>query len=274
MNKLTMIIMVVLLVVSCSQNRDEKIIISVMGDVPRSEIENDLIQEHIRLHNEKSNAEFMFHVGDIKDGKSPCEEEVYDRVAGYLKRLTIPVFIVPGDNEWNDCSCPDSAWVLWEKYFLSFENNWKLSIDVQRQNVRKENFAFMTKGVLLIGLNLVGGRVHDEDEWEVRNKQCAAWVEDQFSKNREYVRAAVLFLQANPDAKHKTFMESFLKSAKEFSKPIIFIHGDGHEWIYEEEWLLPNITRIQVDKGGIAPPLKIVINSDGERIINYNRNQF
>jgi hypothetical protein len=250
------------------------IIFSVMGDIPRSDGEDILIQEHIKLHNEMSKSEFMFHVGDIKSGSTPCDEKVYAKVAGYLKKLNIPTFIVPGDNEWNDCLKPESAWNFWEKYFLNFENNWQFDIEVKRQSQRTENFAFTSRGVLFIGLNLVGGIIHDTLEWKDRHSTNAQWVDVQFNKNKAEVRAAVILVQAKPNEKHADFINKFLFSAKQFARPIIFIHGDGHEWIYEESWLKPNITRIQVDKGGIAPPLKIKINYEDEKIISFDRNQF
>jgi len=262
-----------LLLLSCSP-KNETIVFSVMGDVPRSDKEDILIQEQIKSHNELSQSEFMFHVGDIKTGKSPCDEEVYSKVAGYLKKLNVPTFIVPGDNEWNDCSDPESAWNYWAKYFMEFENNWKLETKVYRQNEEKENFAFSSKGVLFIGINLVGGLVHDSTEWRERHFSNAQWVEEQFNKNKKDVRAAVIIAQANPDDKHRDFMSKFLISAEQFSKPIIFIHGDGHRWIYEESWLKPNIIRIQVDQGGIAPPLKLVMNPESKNIISYDRKQF
>ena len=261
------------LILACSTKNDS-IIFSVMGDVPRSDEEDILIQEQIKLHNEMSQSEFMFHVGDIKSGKTPCEEEVYSKVAGYLIRLNIPTFIVPGDNEWNDCTDPDSAWGFWVKYFMEFENNWKLETKIYRQNETKENFAFTSKGVLFIGLNLVGGVIHDSTEWKERHINNAEWIETQFKKNRKDVWAAVILAQANPDEKHVDFMTKFLISAEQFTKPIIFIHGDGHKWIYEEPWLKPNIIRIQVDKGGIAPPLKLTMNPGSENIISYDRDQF
>jgi len=262
-----------IIILSCS-TKNEIIIFSVMGDIPRSDEEDILIQEQIKLHNELSQSEFMFHVGDIKAGKPPCDEGVYSKVAGYLKKLNVPTFIVPGDNEWNDCSNPDSAWVFWANYFMEFENNWKHETKVYRQNKAKENFAFTSKGVLFIGLNLVGGLIHDSTEWRERHINNAQWVEKQFNKNRENVRAAVIVTQAHPKEKHQDFMNKFLISAEQFSKPVIFIHGDGHRWIYEEAWLKPNIIRIQVDQGGIAPPLKLVMNPESENIISYDRKQF
>ena len=152
--------------------------------------------------------------------------------------------------------------------------NWKLETKIYRQNELKENFAFTSKGVLFIGLNLVGGLVHDSSEWRERHISNANWIETHFDRNKKDVWAAVIIAQANPSEKHLDFMSKFLISAEQFSKPIIFIHGDGHRWIYEESWLKPNIIRIQVDKGGIAPPLKLIMNPESKNIISYDREQY
>jgi hypothetical protein len=273
MKKWIILFFVSVFVFGCASENDT-IIFSVMGDIPRSDAEDILIQEQIKSHNEISESELMFHVGDIKSGKTPCDEKVYDKVAGYLIKLNIPTFIIPGDNEWNDCASPDSAWNYWEWYFLNFENNWHIDFEVKRQTDRNENFAFVKNKVLFIGINLVGGLIHDSTEWKIRHNLNAKWIDVQFDKFNENVNSVVIFAQANPDDKHVDFMTRFLVLAEQFNRPIVFIHGDGHEWIFEEKWLLPNITRIQVDKGGIAPPLQLVLNVNSGRIISYNRNQF
>ena len=103
---------------ACQRIEMQPLVFSVMGDVPRSAYEDTLIQKQIASHNRFSPSEFMLHVGDIKNGNSPCTEENNIKVAGYLKKLSVPTFIVPGDNEWNDCTDPDQAWQYWIKHFL------------------------------------------------------------------------------------------------------------------------------------------------------------
>lgn len=264
-------VIIITLIIGCTEKRNEPLTFSVMGDVPRGEEENLIIQQQIDDFNANSNSEFMIHVGDIKAGSSPCDEEVYERVAGYLKKIKAPTFIVPGDNEWNDCDNPEEAWKYWKKHFMKFEKHWPQLSNVERQKVRTENFAFIKNGVLLVGLNLVGGTVHDSLEWELRHNQCADWIDNQFRNNNDSVRAAVIFAQAQLNEKHTDFTNKFLKYCREFKKPVIFIHGDGHRWIYDNPWLEPNLIRIQIDKGGIAPPLEVTVGKNPDQIISFNR---
>lgn len=188
-----------------------------------------------------------------------------------MKKIKAPTFIVPGDNEWNDCDNPDDAWKYWDEYFMGFEKNWDPITKVKRQKERNENFAFKKNGVLLIGLNIVGGLVHDSLEWKIRHNQCAEWIDNQFKNNKDSVRAAVVLAQAYLNEKHTDFTDRFLGICREFRKPVIFIHGDGHQWIYDNPWLEPNLIRIQIDKGGIAPPLEVTIEVNQDSIISFNR---
>lgn len=267
-------LMSMLIYCSIIKMRQEPLVFSVMGDVPRSVLEDTLLQKQIETHNRFSESEFMVHVGDIKSGKSSCDENTYMKVAGYLKKLHVPTFIVPGDNEWNDCLEPDEAWHFWEKYFMAFEKNWKNVFKVKRHKARRENFALISKGVLLVGINLVGGRIHDQAEWDQVLKCDADWIKIQFEKNRKRVRAAVVFAQANPNEKHELFMNQFREAARFFKKPVLFIHGDGHKWIYDDPWIEPNIVRVQVDQGGIAPPLQVTVTFDNRHIFEFGRNPF
>lgn len=126
--------------------------------------------------------------------------------------------------------------------------------------------------VLFLGLNLVGGRVHDPAIWKRKMEYDLDWVTMGF-KNRN-LSAAVIFAQANPGPDHALFMGGFRPVAREFGRPILFIHGDGHYWLLDQPWLEENITRVQVDKGGIADPLEVRIHLSDSVTFTFERNPF
>jgi hypothetical protein len=237
----------------------EPLTFAVMGDVPYAEGEYDLLKK--QLAELPNCAEFVVHVGDIKRGVLPCTEGIYIRVAEVLRESKPPVFIIPGDNEWNDCilPTPKTAWGYWKKQFLRFDSRWNHKLPVRRQLSRLENFAMVQKEVLIIGVNLVGGRVHDKDEWDVRQGQDVKWLEEQFSAAGSEVVSAVVLGHAFPGSKDRMRFETgFLDVAKKFDRPIAYIHGDGHKWVHDRPWKkCQNVERIQVDQGGIAPPLLV-----------------
>jgi hypothetical protein len=244
---------------SRAESPTKPIIFAVMGDVPYAEGEYDLLKK--QLSELPDQAEFVVHVGDIKPGLPPCTEDIYIRVASVLRESKPPVFIIPGDNEWNDCILPTpaTAWGYWQKHFLRFDSQWKHKLPVRRQLSRLENFAMVQRGVLFVGVNLVGGRVHDKEEWEIRQGQDVKWLEEQFEATGADVASAVVLGHAFPGSKDRArFEKGFLDVAKKFDRPIAYIHGDGHKWIHDRPWKNhQNVERIQVDQGGIAPPLLV-----------------
>ena len=242
-----------------------------MGDVPYKPEEDKLLPQQIS--DLPKDAEFVIHVGDIKGGGPPCVEAVYQKVSGMLRRSTAPVFIIPGDNEWNDCSNPgpDQAWIYWNQYFRRFDAHWNHSFPVFRQIEHEENFSFMKNGVLFVGLNIVGGLVHDPAEWRQRHSDGLHWIRRNLAKFGDEAGCLVLFGHATPQAKHNDFFEPMMAVAQEFDKPILYLHGDGHVWTYDRPFAAANILRVQVDQGGSAPPLKVTITDHATKPFQFDR---
>lgn len=249
----------------------------------KTQEEFDLI-EQVERENRLRQSEFMVHLGDIMSGGTPGTEDRYSRVAGILKQLHMPTFIVVGDNEWNDKNDPDLAWKYWNRYFMNFHDHWLKGrlvkppysriYGVEQQSIRPENFAFQRKGVLFIGINLPGGRIHDQAEWDARLPQNAEWVQGNLQRYGNVVRAAVVFAQASPQAAHNTFFEPFRAAAKLFGKPVLYIHADGHRWIKDNRWPEKNILRVQTDQVDITEPLLVTVKAEaapGEEIFQFDR---
>ncbi len=242
---------------------------AAMGDVPYAPEEDILLPKQIAEL--PAEAEFLIHVGDIKRGSVDCTEDIYAKVAGMLGKSKPPAFIVPGDNEWNDCADPDSAWELWKKHFMHFDAKWKHGLNVARQKELPENFAFVRGGVLFVGINLVGGRVHDREEWDRRHKLDLEWIQQQIKKAGDTISSLVIFGHARPAGKHDDFFKPFMKVAKDFGKPILYLQGDGHVWIHDRPFDQKNILRVQVDRGGIAPPVLVTVTDDPEQPFQFDR---
>ncbi len=240
--------------------RKPLVVFSAMGDVPYTPL------EYLRLPKEIENlpeeSAFVIHLGDIKTGQVPCDEIIYESVAAILAKSTAPVFVIPGDNEWNDCSKPDDGWALWQKHFRRFDERWKHQFAVQRQQKRDENFSFVDSDVLFIGINIVGGRVHDAAEWKQRHAENLEWTTGNLERHRHSVRSAVIFGHALPTKIHNDYFDGLSDAAALFRHPMLYLHGDGHKWIQDRPFAAQNILRIQVDQGAIAPPIKITVTDD------------
>jgi hypothetical protein len=240
-----------------------------MGDVPYAPGEDVLLPQQVAKL--PKDGEFVIHVGDIKSGKTACDEAVYQKVSGMLGKSVPPVFIIPGDNEWNDCMKPDEAWKLWDQYFMRFDRRWQHRFPIFRQLAHEENFSFVKGNVLFIGVNVVGGRVHDAAEWKQRHADSLDWVRRNLKRSGSNVSSMVLFGHALPAAKHADFFGPFSEDAKKFNKPILYLHGDGHRWIYDRPFAAKNVLRVQVDQGGIAPPMQVIVTDDKTNPFQFDR---
>jgi len=248
---------------------EKQVIFYAMGDVPYAADEDKKLVEQVA--DIPADAEFVVHVGDIKRGLPLCTEAVYQKVSTILRRSSAPVFIIPGDNEWNDCLIPAQAWKYWDQYFMKFDSQWQHGLTVARQTMREENFAFVKGHVLFVGLNIVGGRVHDAEEWQLRHAADLAWTRENLRRSAAGITSLVIFGHARPAKVHDDFFVPLSDTATEFGKPVLYLHGDGHRWTHDRPFKAKNILRIQVDQGGIAPPLKVTITSDPARPFKFDR---
>lgn len=244
-------------VARADEHAESRVAFYAMGDVPYAPAEDVLLPKQIE--NLPGDAEFLIHVGDIKRGLPLCTESVYQKVAGMLGMSEAPVFIIPGDNEWNDCLNPAQAWKYWDQYFMKFDLRWNHGLEVSRQKIREENFAFVKTGVLFVGLNIVGGKVHDVQEWKLRHAGDLDWVKSNLQQFGNDVSSLVIFGHAKPAKVHNDFFDPFSNVAEEFGKPVLYLHGDGHKWIHDRPFKAKNILRVEVDQGGIAPPVKVTV---------------
>ncbi len=241
-----------------------RIVFAALGDLPYSEPEYPILEK--QLASLAGRVELAVHVGDIKPGVLPCVESIYAEVARILKTSPVPCFIIPGDNEWNDCFQPATAWALWTKHLARLDAHWTEDWQVARQPIRDENFACDRRGVRFVGINLVGGRQQDADEWRARLAQDLAWVQKALSEETDGLVAAVVFGHALPSAKHRAFFDAFLPAVEAFRKPVLYLHGDGHRWTWDPSFGPRNLLRVQVDQGGIAPPVLISVVGEGNDV--------
>ena len=252
--------------------RAQSLQFAATGCGPYAPEEEPLLEHHIDLVNEDGKSEFLVHLGDVVSGsKRQWPESQYVKVSNILKRSKRPVFVVLGDNEWNDLANPDEGLEFWNRHFRDFEKHFANAPKLETQSSRSENFAFVSKGVLVIGLNIVGGRIHDKAEWATRLQQDADWVAEQFSKHASDTRAAVLLAQARPTAAHEPFFKQLAKSCDDWNKPVLYLHADGHVWEVEKGWRSKKLWRVQTDQVRLNPPVLVTVTEDPANPFSFDR---
>lgn len=242
------------------------------GCGPYSPEEEPLLAHHIDLVNSDGKSEFLVHLGDVVSGtKRKWPESQYELVANILKRSKRPTFVLMGDNEWNDLDDPEEGLAFWNRNFRDFEKHFAPVAALEKQSVRPENFAFVSKGVLIIGLNLVGGKVHDREEWNLRLGQNADWVDQQLKTHGHEVRSCVLLAQATPARSHDAFFQRMVESCRAWKKPVLYLHADGHVWQVEKGWRAENIWRVQTDQVKLNPPVLVTVTEDPANPFAFDR---
>lgn len=81
---------------------------AVIGDVPYGASQVAAFPGWIDDIN-AGDTDAVFHVGDIKNGSSRCDDQYYRDIKTQFDRLEAPLIYTPGDNEWTDCHRPNNG---------------------------------------------------------------------------------------------------------------------------------------------------------------------
>lgn len=251
----------------------------VIGDVPYTTEERKLLESQVL--DLKNDAEYLFHVGDLRSaqGSPKCKEKEYQQIADILKQSAAPVFVIPGDNDWNDCPNHEEGFNFWKTQFVNFEENWSLPFTVSRDSTHPENFYFIYKQVLYIGVNLVGRSIFSNDEWSDRLDYKYHWVKDLIIDHimeGQEAASVVLVSHAFPTDDHDPFfvpLKKFNKDTLEKKIPILYVNGDKHIFEFENKYLgHANVHRLGVNAKARDPPLQISVTVPGDQSGDLNAN--
>lgn len=210
---------------------------------------------------------FAVHLGDIKHVDETCNQDVIDTFVGFVKESALPMFVVVGDNEYNDCDEPEEALRRWRRDLVRFDTkHWNHDLPVNSMDNRPESFYFANKGTLFIGLNLVGTPSFNDDEWDNRLSTQVDWTIQLIDKHRtgdNEVGAIVIFGHASPNGEHDGYFDPlrrYIRDVLQNSLPILYLCGDVHSYYREPNYRdQPSWLRVRSEGGSKDPPLKVVV---------------
>ena len=214
-------------------NTHEEVIFYVTANLPFTPDEESQLKHNFATISE-SDAHFLVHLGNIHNSDvTACESTTYTRVADMMEDAsTLPIFIIPGEEDWNDCDDPDSAWDAWISTFELYNQRWDLTsvvdgdaLTVFREKNQLENWAFVVKGVLFVGVHVVNGIVPDTNEFRHRNKLNMQWIKGMSKQHEAAIRAVVVCGNAQPG--HSTnagFFAGMDLFWRDYSKPTLYVH--------------------------------------------------
>ena len=201
------------------------------------------------------------HVGDIKRSSEECVSFFYNNTATELKKASSTVFIIPGDNDWIACDNITSGVGLWKQSFHEFHKNWgnrtMFASDIKLQPSSPENFSFIHKGVIFIGINLIND-FSNATYWDEMAVNDVEWLVKNVLDQKN-ATAVVIFTHVPPKKKYSAFFAPLNKLAAVSELPFLLVHGNGHKWIKDRPFTSTNILRVQVARGKLEDPLEVSI---------------
>jgi len=251
----------------------------VMSDTPHSQHDMDLLEKQL-VSFDTNSATFVVHLGDVGLARvTQCVRQEYIDASELFAKSNLPMFIIPGNNDWNDCPNPESSWYFWRYYFARFdENNFDLPMDfpeVYRQVTRDENFAFIHHGVLFIGIHLVDGNVQSESEWLIRIQENVAWTQENLHSRADEYRSVVILGHAPPNSKvfdyffpviddlHDLTQGEFGNADTKWKKPVLYLHANkgGMERVVYRPYpdRAPAFEAVELPMGGVADPTRVTV---------------
>lgn len=249
------------------QDKPSSISFAVIGDVPYGAAQIAAFPGWVDRINLQPGLDLAFHVGDIKNGSSPCTDEYNAMIREQFNRFEMPLLYTPGDNEWTDCHRPAAGAyhplerlqairaAFYETEGLSLGAQ-PIEVDSQADLGFPENQALRTRGVEMATLHVVGSN-NDRAPWtgigytaptaqqlnEESTRMAASidLVHDTFARARQTsARAVALFQQADmfdPSyqptwdvSAFQPLVQALVREASTFDGEVYLFDGDSHRY--------------------------------------------
>jgi hypothetical protein len=150
----------------------------------------------------------------------------------------------------------------YETKFWPATTSWNVT---RQQPDFAENFAFVHNRVLFVGINLVGGIVYDNMEWQDRHAANLQWIDDQYFLNEKNIEIMVVLAHSDPTLEgNANFFTTFYERVEfNYERQVVYVHRNlGEEsWSLEAKFNGIENLMVVVVEGGIWPPMQMQINT-------------
>ncbi|MBL8466403.1 hypothetical protein [Methyloversatilis discipulorum] len=228
-------------VLTLAAQADDRLSFAVWGDMPYSRVERELAVDLLAAQSRQPLA-FSLHIGDLKSGNQPCDDALYADRQALLAGSRHPVVLLPGDNDWLDCTRASAGGhdpferleALRQRFFTA-----PAAFPLQRQAAAPENTRWISHGVLFVMVNLPGSPLPDNAAAQALRREVLDWLDESAAQaNPQTVRATVIAFHAHPgfaaharggtSVRHAWFLDRLVTWAKHDRRPLLLIHGDTH----------------------------------------------
>lgn len=243
---------------------------------------------------------FSIHVGDFKSGATECSDQEFSEQLKHFSMFEAGVVFTPGDNDWTDCyRSSNGSYDPLERLAKLRQDFYKPheSLGIKpfalvsqpaadpKHSLFVENQRWVVDEVLFVTLHIVGSNNNFETrdssathEFFARDAANIAWIREAFNlAEKNQYQAIVFAFQANVFISRSMWEDfpswsgfrnsvgqTLLPLAKEWNKPILIIHGDGHQLHFDQPFktkgqVMSNITRLEVPGASDVRAVKVTV---------------
>lgn len=234
---------------------------------------------------------FSVFVGDIKEGNSPCTDELFDAMRHVFDQHLAPLIFTPGDNEWTDCwrkpaggfDTAERKRAVVSKFTETHESIGQKTIRLDQQEGQPENARWRWNDVVFATLHITGSNNNFQQradaiaEHQQRDALNAIWLDEAFVAAAD-AKGLFLFIHANPKWESPwweptgfdRFRDQLAKRAADIPGSIVLAHGDTHTFRIDKPFgSAPHMTRVEV----FGPPQRgaviIEVNPESEELFRF-----
>jgi hypothetical protein len=284
------------------ENRSaNRVTLAIIGDVPYGAEQEATFSDLIGAVNDDPKVRLAIHVGDTKNGSTPCSDERLTAVRDAFETFEVPLVYTPGDNEWTDCHRPAAGSynplerldTVRELYFAEPGSTLgRRPKTVTAQPALVENVRWIQSRVAFATLHVVGSN-NGLSPWtgnttptpaqaaEVNARIAATleWVDETFDvAEAQQLYGVALAMQADtfptPGSGQQAIIDRIAARTAAFGGPVLLLQGDSHVYRVDHPLPLDNLTRIVVH-GETLPfeYLRLTIDPRSEELFSWERVQ-
>lgn len=245
--------------------------------------------------------DLVIHVGDIRGGRTTCEDAIIDQQRVYMDQIDAPVIYTPGDNEWTDChrnSLGDFKPMERLAHLRrTFFDEPGLSLGAapiklfhQGHEGFPENTRLRMDDILIFTLHVVGSDDGESREGGVskkahkaRRRANLAWLKESFAQADD-AKAVIVAMHADMfrgegfrkkkqtwrgGGPYEQIGEALAEAVKAFGKPVLLIYGDGHDYTVSQPLskTLPNFAAIEVYGADQMHAVQITLEGEAPKMV-------
>ena len=240
----------------------------IFGDLQDSRPEGRLRDAALIERINEIGPAFSVYLGDIKDGGTPCTDDLFATMRAVFDRHEKPLVFTPGDNEWTDCwrasaggfDAKERKRAVVSNFTAPGESLGQQTLPLEQQAGQRENARWRWNDIVFATLHMTGSNNNLQQRDDAiaehleRDALNTTWLRESAAAASD-AAGLFLFIHANPDwdapwwepTGFDRFREQLAEIASGYPGAIVVAHGDTHSFRIDKPFRdAPRMTRVEV----------------------------